>query len=410
MLAGAASTLVLPKAARAAPSKVGASPLRLRRGVNLWPWFSLTTEYPAPRTDYAWPPLQSDRALPSREDLTLLSGVGFDFVRIPVDPGPMLAFSGQRRAALLQDLSRAIAACRDAGLNVVVNLQANAATHYWRPERMFTSRNSPEFSAYLELVGDLAAILDRNPPATVAIEPVNEPFHACGSRDWTRVQAAMLKASRKVAPDLTYVATSACGSIVPSFADFDAASVADGGPMLFTFHFYEPYLFTHQGATWMSEPVYRWLNAVPWPGSAGSLEATLAAVEARMAADPETPAATKQAAMQETRSVLATYFEAQPDRAYIQGFFDTMLQWADRNGLSPDSILMGEFGALRSGGNYVAAAAADQARYVRDVRLTAEVSGFGWAFWNLFDGFGLMDDVSHRLDDSLLDALGLLRL
>ena len=34
-------------------------PLRLRRGINAWPWFSLTREYPAPRIDYAWPPFQT---------------------------------------------------------------------------------------------------------------------------------------------------------------------------------------------------------------------------------------------------------------------------------------------------------------------------------------------------------------
>ena len=49
---------------------------------------------------------------------------------------------------------------------------------------------------------------------------------------------------------------------------------------LYTFHFYEPYVFSHQGAPWMTgEPMYRYLNAVPWPSAAGSQQATLAAVD-----------------------------------------------------------------------------------------------------------------------------------
>src|SRR5690348_1066292 len=39
--------------------------IRLHRGMNLWPWFSLTREFPAPRTDYDWPPYQADRAIPT---------------------------------------------------------------------------------------------------------------------------------------------------------------------------------------------------------------------------------------------------------------------------------------------------------------------------------------------------------
>ena len=87
LLAGAAASLAF-----AAPAK-GAVP-NLRRGINLWPWFSLTREFPAPRTDYAWPPWQMQRPVPDSADLRKLAAAGFDFVRIPVDPGPFLSFAG----------------------------------------------------------------------------------------------------------------------------------------------------------------------------------------------------------------------------------------------------------------------------------------------------------------------------
>jgi hypothetical protein len=69
--------------------------------------------------------------------------------------------------------------------------------------------------------------------------------------------------------------------------------------------------------------------------------------------------------------------------------------------------LLGEFGALRSDSRYVAAPNADRARYIRDVRLTAESFGFPWAFWNLFDGMGMMDDATKALDPAIVAALGL---
>src|SRR6516165_2616337 len=65
--------------------------IALRRGINVWPWFALTREFPPPSRAYAWPPFQSDRPRPSPTDLAALHHAGFDFVRLPVDPGPFLA-------------------------------------------------------------------------------------------------------------------------------------------------------------------------------------------------------------------------------------------------------------------------------------------------------------------------------
>ena len=45
--------------------------------------------------------------------------------------------------------------------------------------------------------------------------------------------------------------------------------------------------------------------------------------------------------------------------------------------------------------------------HVADVRRSAESHGFPWAFWNLFDGMGMMDDASRALDPAMVSALGL---
>jgi hypothetical protein len=317
-LSVAASSLVRQSDAQAAPP----GRLRIRRGVNTWPWFSLTREYPAPRTDYPWPPLQEQRPSPRRADLRRLRAAGFDFIRIPVDPGPFLAGPESARAKLDNMLYDAIGEAIAVDLSVIVNVQANDATHYWNSSHM---------------VASLAAL----------------------------------------------------------------------APLLYTFHFYEPYLFSHQGAPWMREPVYRSLNAVPWSASAGSLETTLAAVRARMAKDGETSASDKAAAYRETERVLTEYFAAQPDIGFAKQYFSKVRQWSEKNDVPMTEILLGEFGALRSDARYVAAGAADCARYIRDVRETAEDFGLPWAFWNLFDGMGIMDDSSRALDPAIVASLGL---
>src|SRR5207253_4355415 len=105
--AGAAAAL-WPATVAGARSPGIAPAVRLRRGVNLWPWFSLTREFPPPRTDYDWPPYEPARAVPTRRDLAALHHAGIDFVRLPVDPGPLIAFSGERRTALIGDVIKAV--------------------------------------------------------------------------------------------------------------------------------------------------------------------------------------------------------------------------------------------------------------------------------------------------------------
>ena len=393
--------LAMPSVGRAQPRG-----LRLRRGMNLWPWFSLTREFPAPRTDYDWPPFQPGRAIPVRDDLAALRSVGIDFVRLPVDPGPLLAFSGAQRERLFADILGAVELCNEEALTVIVNLHPNGATHHFNPRNLVGDVTAPLFMRYLGLVRDVAARVARLDPAHVAFEPLNEPPQDCGAADWAVMQSELLRTARLAAPNVMLVATGACGSMI---AGLEALDPSRDQNVIHTFHFYEPYVFSHQGAPWMSgEPIYRYLNAVPWPASAGSKQATLAAVAARMAADTATPATEKRDIGRSIDRVLEEYFSANPDKRFIERYFARVTGWADRHRVPRERILLGEFGALRSDDRYVAAPAADRARYIRDVREVCEAAGMPWAFWNLFDGMGLtIDDWSRSFDPAIVAALGL---
>ena len=382
--------------------------MQLRRGMNLWPWFSLTREFPPPRIEYDWPPYQPDRAVPTRDDLSALRHAGIDFVRLPVDPGPLLAFSGDQRRRLFGEVLRAIELALSEGLSVIVNLHPNDATHHWNSARLVGDVGAPLFTHYLGLVRDVAAGLARFDAARIAFEPLNEPPQRCGSADWTIIQSELLRTARGAAPSLTLVATGACGSMIAGLEALDPASVSDPNT-LYTFHFYEPYVFSHQGAPWMSsEPMYRYLHALPWPATADSRERTWAAVADRLAADSTTPAPEKLAIAETIMRVLNEYFDAKPDRRFIERYFSRVDAWAARHGIERNRVLLGEFGALRTDERYVAASAPDRARYIRDVREACEAGGMPWAFWNFFDGMGLTtDDATRRFDPAITAALGL---
>jgi hypothetical protein len=395
-------------AAVATPTRADPVVIRLRRGMNLWPWFSLTREFPPPRTDYDWPPYQDRRAVPGGRDLMRLRSAGIDFVRIPVDPGPLMAFSGVRQRQLIEDVAAAVELARTQDLSVIVDLHPNGATHYFNPRNLMRAPDDPLFVRFLGVVRDVAAGLARFDPSGVAFEPLNEPPQGCAAVAWPVMQAAIVRAARASASRLTLVVTGACGSMIAGLEALDPKSIGDDN-VIYTFHFYEPYVFSHQGAPWMTgEPMYHYLNAVPWPSSAGTRETTRAAVARRMAADTTTPAATRRQIAATIDRVLAQYFDARPDRRYIERFFRRVSAWADRHAIDRNRILLGEFGALRTDQRYVAAPAPDRARYIRDVRETAESLGMPWAFWNFFDGMGLTsDDELRELDPAVTAALGL---
>ena len=393
---------------------------------------------PPPGQPYpVWPPYDPSRPVPTRSDLAALAAAGFDFVRLAVDPAPFLNTQNVPASDQLEQLFdlllAAICEAGTAGLGVIVNVQPGGSPR-WAPDVLYGRDADPAtFGTFVGFIGTLAQRLGRLAMPRLALEPVNEPSQdstkADGAADWNRKQIALLSAARSRTKTLTLVATGASGSGPRGLQAIDPAPMlARFDPLLFTFHFYEPYLFSHQGAPWVavgSQLHYRWLNDVPWPAATGSLKATLAAVKARMAADPLTTSEQKGAAFALISRVMTDYFDGNVDRPYLDVFLDGVAAWAVRHGIGSERILMGEFGALKSttdrldtwdappqsvtGGPYVASRAADRLRYLADVRVTAEAHGFGWAMWTLFNpGMGLItSDTRHSLDPDVLSALGL---
>ncbi len=437
-MGAAAPGLSLPlREATAKTASVPAVPT-FSRGINAWPWLVMPVADPPPGQPYpVWPPYNASRPIPTPSDLAALTAAGFDFIRLAVDPAPFLntqdVAASDQFERLFASLLNAIRQARAAGLGVIVNVQPGGSPR-WSPDLLYGRGTDPAaFARFTQFIGTLAQRLGQTSMPRLALEPVNEPSQdsasADGAEDWNRKQVMILASARSHAPMLTLVATGASGGGPSGLQAIDPKPlIARFDPLLFTFHFYEPYLFSHQGAPWAgvgAQLHYRWLNDVPWPAATGSLRATLAAVKARMAADPFTTSEQKSAAYELITRVMTDYFDGNVDRPYLAAFFDGVSDWAARHGVGSDRIVLGEFGALKSttdqldtwdappqsvtGGPYVAARAADRLRYLADVRITAEQHRFGWAMWTLFNpGMGLIaGDTRHSFDPDVLAALGL---
>lgn len=382
-----------------------AEPVSLKRGLNLgiWlDWLSIGEMLADPATLDPFPDWQRDT---TPRMLQVLAEQGFDFVRMPTDPGPLLAYGpGVRQDHLIAGIHTATQTALNAGLKVVVDLHPLPRGEETGGMEDILGDMWPD---YVALVGRLAADLATLPADRVALEMLNEPTFDCeavyagAEPRWPAMQAELLAAVRATAPDLTVILTGACWGQANALASLDPALINDDS-VLWTFHSYEPFLFSHQGASWSSAPEKYFWN-LPYPPSAvtDALAADLAA-----AAKDRMAAAEGQADTDLIDKAIADY-RAYPD-SIVTTEIDRALAWADQHGIPRDRLFLGEFGALHTVDDKTLPRAWYLA-YIADKRRAAETAGMSWAVFGYTGGMGIADADApdRRLDPDTCAALGL---
>jgi endoglucanase len=95
----------------------------------------------------------------------------------------------------------------------------------------------------------------------VLYEILNEPHGISDSR-WGEIQGKIIDAIRKIDQKHTIIVGGTNYNSIDKL--FAIPEYADQN-LIYTFHFYDPYLFTHQGASWGDPPVLTTLAGVPFP-------------------------------------------------------------------------------------------------------------------------------------------------
>ena len=385
-----------------------------RRGVSVHTMLNWARLASGERELYAQEPFSGEAYdLPE----TLIGNVkraGFDFVRLTVDPGPFLQLEGAARAALDRKLVATVERFLAAGLAVMVDLHSNTHVPRYDPVNWLTSTDDPVFVRYVALVGRTAGLLAGLGTRAVAIEPMNEPpygYDPASVARWQTMAEMMHAAVRRAAPDLLVVLSGAQGGSRNGLADFDPAPFR-GSRVLFSFHYYEPYMFTHEGveSNEGSASLWRYLSAMPYPAASVPTAEVLATVKLNIDRDATLDSARKTAVRVRARADVLAYRATRFGPGSIDAAFDGVLAWARRHEVDPDRIFLGEFGVTRTYGRYRAADPRSREAWLRDVRKAAEARGFGWCLWSL-SGYGGMalvtEDGATTLDPGTLRALGL---
>ncbi|HEY2981757.1 MAG TPA: glycoside hydrolase family 5 protein [Anaerolineales bacterium] len=270
-----------------------------------------------------------------------INAAGFDSVRIPIRWNAHAAAAAPYSvdASFFARVDQVVAWALARGLTVIVDFH-----HY---EEMMSNPNGHR-ERYLAIWRQVAEHY-KDYPATVLFELLNEPNSAQDVSTWNSLLPQALAVVRESNP---------IRNVIIGPTQWNSASMietlqlpADDTRIIATFHFYEPFEFTHQGAEWMD-------GADAWLGTTWD------------ATDSQENDITRQ--------------------------FDRVAAWARTNNRP---ILLGEFGAYSKGDP------ASRVRWTSFVAREAEKRDFAWAYWEFCAGFGVYDPNTDTWREDLLNAL-----
>lgn len=317
--------------------------------------------------------------------------MGFDFIRLSVNPAILLRSEGADREDLLATLEQGVDYYRSAGLKVLFNLQFWTPDEVWNWESVLNP-NGAQFEAYREVVRQSAKLLLKYPQGDVALEPMNEP-NSTNCNDpvtgWLAKQRTLIADIRAIDRRLP-VLLSGCIGQLDGLLTLNARNVDMTDPnLIYSFHFYEPFFFTHQ----TSALHYPNINTVRYPANTSTLETSLTGA-LNTIDRAGNPPEKKDAERAVARKEFAKYYTAMPDRSLIQQRFAKVTQWARQYGIPSDRIILGEFAALNWSSTDSDDFRRSRVAWDRDVRKEAEAAGFAWTFW----ASPLKDDIVDALD------------
>lgn len=390
-----------------------AATFSMKRGLNLDQWVT----WPA---EDRWGDRQAILPYPEwrkflkEDDLKALKDAGLDFLRMPVDPAPFLS---DRTTALREGLYASVLdsarMINRAGLKVIVDLHLIPAGGNRKIGMAQVMDDPAVFGDYTELVRKMARTLASEDPQLVALELMNEPLVDCdanGTSHWPDLQNRLFSAARASATRLTLVLTGGCYSNAQSLAKVDPKAIADGN-IIWAFHSYDPFLLTHQGATWAGDFI-RYVTGLPYPLTAvpkAQLNVTLDTIRDRIRA--EAPWARQSGLLAYLDEQVAAMDSPEKLAAVMDAPFATVDAWAKANGVNPQDITLGEFGMIRKeyGSGFVMPAGY-RAAYVRDMIARAEARGFSWSVWSYGGAFGVVDAFDgEKAEPDVMDMIRSLR-
>lgn len=330
------------------------------RGVNLTQWFQ------------AGSPQQIVFNRYSKLDFERIQQLGCDVIRLPINLHYMTdgAPNYTLDPLFLQFLDQAVDWAEEVGLHLILD------NHTFDP----AVDTHPQVGDVLNKVWLQMASHYRDRSELIYYEVLNEP-RGISDALWNRIQQEVVATIRSVDTVHTIVVGGAGWN---SYNNLAPMPVYEDDNLIYTFHFYDPFIFTHQGASWSNPPLGS-LAGVPFPYAAGNMPSLPPELYGTWIA-----------------SALNGY-ASEGNVARVQEQLDIAIDFMQNRNVP---VFCGEFGVYRPNSEN-----SDRVFWYKVVREYLEAHGIAWTSWDYHGGFGLYEAgtngfFDHNLNVPLLEALG----
>lgn len=311
-------------------------------GVNITRWFNYTGQNH--NVDH-----YRTYMLPA--DFAEFKKLGIGFVRLCVGPQEIYRDAGSVDPITLQYVDKGVARLTKAGLAVVWDLHDNGSM-----KLADVAANRPGFVKFWSTI---ARHYQGRYEKMLVFELKNEPMFLKNPQDWYRLQEDTVAAIRKVDPARTIMVSGTSWSSPDQLQNFKPLKQKN---LVYTAHCYDPFFFTHQGASWVGAPPSD-LKHIPFPSSP---EAAAAVLDDNPAKEKET---------------IEAYGRDRYNDAYLVSRMRLLADYAHQWKVP---IILGEFGA-----NPPVSPQESRANWFRGMRAALDETGLPWCLWGYDDGMGL---------------------
>ncbi len=325
----------------------------------------------------------------TREDIQLIKAMGFEFVKVLVNPEPLMS-DGRLDTGKQWYLEQIVDLVTHEGLPVVVCIHPE-----WEFKKTILS-NADEFARFLGFLEDTARFLAKGwEPKQLALQLMTEP--GANSMEWNDLQPRMWQAARRAMPEHTLILA---GDQVGKIEGLVTTKPVNDANVMYSFTFYDPFVLTLQGGEWLSPKSWSCLGSVPYPSSPEIIAAQMPGILDKI---PATPPEWRAA----VEGMLVDYGNARWNREKIAACVKKLVDWNKSYG-GGLKIWCAEFGCYQR-----TIDPEHRYRYIKDVRETFERNGIGWAYWSYNETLTVMTPARQPFgpaknqtpDERMLDIL-----
>jgi endoglucanase len=329
------------------------------RGVNLTGWF------------------QADNARKiqfrkfTKKDFVQIKSLGCDVIRLPINLHGMTSGSPDYTIdpLLFSFLDSAVDWAEQLQLYLLID------NHSFDP----SSNTSPDIGLTLNKVWPQLADHYKNRTDYIIYEVLNEP-HGITNQLWGSIQQQSIDAIRSKDSKHTIIVGP---SGFNSYNDLAQMPIYSDPNLIYTFHFYDPYMFTHQGASW-NTPSMVSLSGVPFPYNSATMPPC----------PPDLVGSWVQQALNN--------YAVDGTVAKVKSLIDIAVNFRNAHNVK---IFCGEFGVYIPNSD-----PAQRVFWYQTVKDYLEEKGIPWTIWDYKGSFGLFKKGSNEKFESdlnvpLLEAL-----